>query len=465
MQSSNENIKLPERILGIMIFVVCLIVIFEPEIRSIGNSAEDPVAAIALFPLIYLIDIGLMLPIFLAVIKTKFKLAPSRNGLLFFLILSFLYGIAVFFVRNNPVLNLGTDLRVFLGLFSGLSLVVILPNKHKVLAASITLASTAFLFIGAIILFTIPGANFMSSFERTTHPSVFILYGFPLTFVGPCIVYSTLLGDRKLKILSRFNAGMLLIIAVIILQTRSLFLATLVGIVLALITIFILSIHSKRSSEKGNLLNVPWKSAILFAVIVTALLYWWSGNVNAFLIRLAGISEYETDPGISPRLLEIPVIFESMNLSNHIFGVGLNPEPILTDWQGNPYNTSHIGILNVWWRLGFPMFLTMVFMFILFMARCVKTLARLYLKPLKYKVTAETFGLMVCWSGVATTFFISCMSGGWDLSNTLSLGLLWGIYRESYKLKVPGPRLTVRKRARFFCLARMRSLQKTTFRW
>ena len=107
-------------------------------------------------------------------------------------------GSILWFGMNNPVGNLGADLRVFLALFSGLSLVVLLPNKHKTLATSIAVASTAGLLIGTIILFTIPDAEFMSSFQRTTHPSAFSLFGFTLAFIGPSIVYSSLIGNRKL---------------------------------------------------------------------------------------------------------------------------------------------------------------------------------------------------------------------------------------------------------------------------
>ena len=63
--------------------------------------------------------------------------------------------------------------------------------------------------------------------------------------------------------------------------------------------------------------------------------YWWSGHSDVFLTRLIGLSEFEIDPGIVPRLLEIPTIFESMGISDHIFGVGLNPMPILTALDGN----------------------------------------------------------------------------------------------------------------------------------
>ena len=88
-----ENIKLFKRILGLVVFVGCLTMIFETEIRSIGHSEEDPVGAIALLPGLYLLDLAMMLPIFLAVLTPKPKLPSSTNRALFFLIFSFLYGL------------------------------------------------------------------------------------------------------------------------------------------------------------------------------------------------------------------------------------------------------------------------------------------------------------------------------------------------------------------------------------
>ena len=45
-------------------------------------------------------------------------------------------------------------------------------------------------------------------------------------------------------------------IAILIVQTRSLFLTVLIGIVFALITIFVLSSKANEAQRKGNLLRV-----------------------------------------------------------------------------------------------------------------------------------------------------------------------------------------------------------------
>jgi hypothetical protein len=435
-QLTNEKIKSLNRVLGLTAFVACLIMFFETEIRSIGHLESDPVGAIALLPTFYLSDLGMILPILLVFLSPEMKKLPSPGKRVSsLLIFSFFYGIAIWLIKNNPLLGIGGDVRVFLALFSGWCLVALLPDKHKALATTITVASSAALFIGAVILFALPDTDLMTYFQRTTHPAAFSILGLPLAFVGPSIVYVSLLGDRKLTMLSWVNAGIFIIIAVLIVQTRSLALSFLIGILFALITIFVLSIQSKHSTEKGIRVKIPRTGVILCIVFVTATLYWWSGHSDDFLTRLMGLSEYDADPAIFLRLLEIPTIFESMNINDHIFGAGLNPLPILIDREGTPHNASHVGILNVWWRLGFPIFLIMVSMFALLMARWVKRLACLSFQLSKNKVSAETLGLMVCWPGIATIFLISCMSGGWSPAATLPLGVLWGIYRKFYRVR------------------------------
>ena len=424
---------------GILAFAACLIMFFEMEIRSIGRFEEEQVEAIALGPGLYLSDLGMLLPVLAYILASKSKLQFTKKRVLFITVFSFLFGIAIWSVRDNPVYGIGGDLRLFLALFSGLSLMALLPGTHRSLAASIAIASTFTLLLGIINLLTIHGVDFIYFTYRIYHPSIFILFGIPLAFVGPSIVYSSLIGDRKLNMLSWFNALAFLTIATFIIQTRSLFIVVMIEIILALVIMHVVSIHKKRISEKDNVLAMPATVIIYLIIFVVAMPLLLRGHYGEFSARMLGIFEYDTDIGIYFRLLEIPAIFESMDIYDHIFGAGLNPEPILLSEKGMSHNTAHFGIINIWWRLGFIIFLTVVFMFIYLTARCIKKLVFLYFRPLQNKITAETFFLMICWPGIAAVFFISCLSGGWAVSNMLSLGMLWGIYRIGSKM--PGPYL------------------------
>lgn len=419
MNSSNKNI------FRILVIVASLIMIFEAEIRSIGHLDTEHVQSIGLLPGVWLSDIGLFLPIFFVFLIGRFESIFFKNKMMFFLIVIFLYGLLLFLVRNNPFDLLGQDLRVFIALFTGLSIGTILPNGQKTIASSITLISASAVFIATVILFTIPGAEFISAFKRTTHPAAFILLGVPTVLIAPSIISSMLTGNKKLIAISWSSAAAFLIMSVVILQTRSTFLAVALSITIAIITMFVLSFYFNQSFKKMKSLRI----VIGFLIFVVILLYWRSDNVEFFFTRMDSAVSYQEDVGIAPRLAEISTVFESMDFIDHFLGMGLNPPLSAVSWVGISYNTFHIGILNIWWRFGFPVFLAIVYLFMKLLIKWVKNLTYLYFRSSRNKVNNETLAIIVCAPGVFSLFIISCMSGGWSLSTMLPLGMLWEIYR------------------------------------
>jgi hypothetical protein len=122
-----------------------------------------------------------------------------------------------------------------------------------------------------------------------------------------------------------------------------------------------------------------------------------------------------------------------MTAIDHIMGMGFGPDLILTDWLGIPYNTMHIGILNIWWRMGVPVFIVVLCLFFNLLVKWLMSL-RLYLfRSSWHKVTNETLANMICAPGVITLFIISWMSGGWAMSAMIPLGMLWGVHRKIAK--------------------------------
>jgi hypothetical protein len=45
-------------------------------------------------------------------------------------------------------------------------------------------------------------------------------------------------------------------------------------------------------------------------------------------------------------------------------------------------------------------------------------------------VKKGTAALIICAPGALTLVFLTCFSGGWEVTNMVSLGLLWGAYRS-----------------------------------
>lgn len=416
--------------LCVLVIVLSLILIFEVEIRSIGTQEIDTVESTELLSISMLrISIfGILLPIIFAYLLGKFNTIFYNNRILYLLIFCFVYGVLMFFIRSNPFTGLGGDILVYFGLFTGLCLGVLLPNMENTIAAGLTLTSVIPTFLATALLFSVPGADFMTSFERTTHPSAFILLGLPLSLAAPSMIYSILHRNIKWIAISWLSAGVLLVITISILQTRSQTIAVFFSVIIAIFTSIATSFYFNKKGEIRKSSKILGIVIVVFILFVLVTLYISRGNLIYFLLRMVNVSEFLEDGGISPRLEEVPQVFGSMDLFDHIFGMGFNPVSPLIDWKGNSYNSTHIGILNIWWRFGFPVFLGVIYLFTRLLIKYFKSFKYLFIQSLWNKVNNETFATIICAPGVITIFVISCMSGGWGISTTISLGILWGVY-------------------------------------
>ena len=147
---------------------------------------------------------------------------------------------------------------------------------------------------------------------------------------------------------------------------------------------------------------------------------------------MEGFYSIHDDPGIEARFEELPEFFGSMNAFDHLLGKGFNPAGVLTDPQGEPYNTLHFGILNIWWRFGLPVFIMVVILFAILFIKWLLNLKNIFFRSFSNIIPNKTTALIVCAPGVITLFVVSCMSGGWGISTMIPLGILWGVYRKIY---------------------------------
>ena len=417
-------------ILCSLVIIVSMILIFEVEIRSIGTLEMDTVESTELLSisLLRISIFGFLLPIIFAYLFGYLYPIFYNTRLLYLLVLCFIYGVFVFFIRNNPFKGFGGDILVYFGLFTGLSLGALLPNKQNTIAAGLTLTSAIPTFFATVLLFSLPGADFMSSFERTTHPSAFILLGLPLSLAAPSMIYSIFHRNVKWIAISWLSAGVLLVITILILQTRSQTIAVTLSVIIAVFTSFVTLSYFKNKGEKRSSSKTVLMVIVTFILFVLTTLFISKGNFIYFLLRMSNVYEFQSDGGIAPRLEEVPLVFGSMDIFDHIIGMGFNPVSPLIDWKGNPYNNTHVGILNIWWRFGFPVFLGVNYLFLRLLVKYFHSLKNLCIQSLWNKVDNETFATIICTPGVISIFIISCMSGGWGISTTISLGILWGIY-------------------------------------
>jgi hypothetical protein len=417
---------------SVLVIIVSLMLIFEVEIRNIGTLEIDTVESIELLSISKLrISIfGFLLPIFFAFLLGKLNAIFLNSRILYLLVVCFVYGVLNFLIRNNPFSGLGGDILVYIGLFAGLSLGALLPNMQNTIAAGLTLTSAIPTLLATALLFSVPGADFMSSFERTTHSSAFTLLGLPLSLAAPSMIYSILHRNIKWIAISWLSAGVLLVITISILQTRSQTIAVTFSVIIAIFTSLATSSYFSNKIKKRKTSKILYIVIVTFVLFVIIALYISRGNLIYFLLRMVNVSEFQEDGGIAPRLEEIPQVFGSMDIFDHIFGMGFNPVSPLIDWKGNPYNNTHVGILNIWWRFGFPVFVGVIYLFVRLLIKYFKSLKYLFIQSLWNKVNNETFATIICAPGVITIFIISCMSGGWGISTTIPLGMLWGVYRK-----------------------------------
>jgi hypothetical protein len=405
--------------------------IYNVEIRSIGHLELEQVDPIDLFSIsiLKMSFLGLLIPIVLLSYLGKFKSILFNERLNHFIVFSVLYGVMIYFIRNNPFLGIGGDLLVCFGLFTGLSLGALLPKTQKSIAIGLTFTSAVPTFIATVLLISLPDVDLFQSFVRTTHPSAFILLGLPITLTAPSMIYSILHRNVKLIAISWLSAGVLLVISISILQTRSQAIAVAFSIIISVFTCFIPSYYLNKRLKIRKPSKIAWKAIVTIIIFVLTTLYISKGNLSHFYLRMGNIYTYQEDSGIAPRLEEVPLVFGSMNLFDHISGMGLNPVSLLFDWRGYPYNTIHAGILNIWWRFGFPIFLAVIYLFGRLLIKYIYSLKYLCIESLWNKVNNETIATIICAPGVITVFIISCMSGGWGISTTISLGILWEFYR------------------------------------
>jgi len=417
-------------IFKLVIFYLSLVMVFEQDIRSIGVPEDTPIKAFNLFSTIYIMDIGLLLPIVIVGFSGLSNILIRENKLLYFTFAIYLYGLFLFFINGNPTTNIGLDLRLCLALFSGLCLVALLPRNNYKIVINIVIVELCFLTLTALNLLFLPDAMWANDFYRTTSPAAFSLICLPVIFIGPSLVYAAILKNKKLSLMIWLNTGILFFISVVVLQTRSLVIAELISIVIALLVIRSLSFKPQAKIKKNKSSKTFLIGLIFIISFALILLNYFGSGVDAFIDRMINITELEDDVGIAPRLAELPIIFESMSLTNHIFGVGLNPESILTDWQGNSYNASHFGIINIWWRFGAPVFLIIIFLYFISLGRAIRVLFLIR----RIEMTPKFLMDIVCLPGLASAFSTALMSGGWGLASMLNLGLWWGIHRTGSRL-------------------------------
>jgi hypothetical protein len=245
------------------------------------------------------------------------------------------------------------------------------------------------------------------------------------------MIFSIILRNRILVLISWSASSLLLLVSILVLQTRSLAIAVALGIIIAALTTFyIYPFGNLKNSEFYSLKFLKMLIAVFIIGIIAFSMYSWHGNFEPFLIRMQGALEPTIDGGIATRFDEVITVFSPMKIFDHVIGMGLSPTTNLTDLQGTPHSAMHFGLLNIWWRLGLPIMVVVVFLFIKMFYKWIIDLNVLHSTSTEDRLSNKIFANIVCTPGVIVLFAVSCMSGGWGISTMIPLGILWGVYRK-----------------------------------
>lgn len=419
------------RYLWIVIWIVTLLSLFEVEIRSVGKA--DAMNPVNILPGFWLSDFGLTLPIIFALLSGGLIYFFGKRLFIYFL-LTCCYGMFLFFVRSNSFDALGLDLRICLALMTGLSLVHIVPDDDKSVVSMLNIISLLSVIMAIYHLLSIPGLD-LSYGERVTNDTANILISIPLILAAPIIIFSVLTKNKKNMIMVWATMLLFIFLVVVIMKTRSSFLALAWALLLSLTPWLYLS--RKRMSMK--MIRNTALICALTILILTVIFIDQRVNFEEFIERMTDTGEDFTSLW---RKFEVLLVLETMTPADLLIGMGFNPpSPLFTVLEGGwavagvSYNSLHIGILNVWWRFGFIIFVAWMLMVLYLVVLWLKSLKRLKRSKNKINSGNPDLGMTVCAPGVFVLIFISLLSGGWSVHAFLALGMILGLYYKISKQK------------------------------
>jgi hypothetical protein len=408
---------------AVLFIIICVLIQYEVSLRSMGlmMMAEG----IRLGPAVWFADVGLVAPIFLCIIMNRFDLIIGRR-LVVAITLCFAYGGIIFLARGNAWESIGTDVRAYVAILSGIAMVLLLRRRVKDIVLMLNLICLILIILSIWSILSLPDFNLSTVYERRTDPIAFLLLGSASILLCPALIGAYIYGNRALVFIGWTNIFIVLVDSIVLVQTRSLFITTLCSAVLGLIS----SLGMSRSAWAGkgkNRIAFGYATVVISLVMAVAAIVWRSESYDSFAMRMLNAMESSEDVGLRPRLDEIDIVKDSMGSLDLVVGMGLNPPNILIDWVGNEYDVMHIAILNIWWRFGGIIFCVVI----LNLLRLVAEWMRYVLWSRSKRVrTGKIVASAVCVPGAIVWIVMSLTSGGWGKESMIGLGMLMGLYWE-----------------------------------
>ncbi len=410
-----------------MMWVTCLLMVFESQVRSMGRN--EPYAGTMLIPGFWLSDVGLILPVLvvLASGRLRSRLFKSRGLLIYIAAVS--YGVAVGLASGNWSSAIATDLRTSLGLVTGLCLAAMVPRRPRSLVAAVVVTSASAIVISTWVLLHSHGVAAISSLGRATTPGFFNINGLSYCLLAPSLILSSVAGGKMLRAISWLSGGFALLVAVVLTETRSLAGTVALSLFLGVAGAVALLAPSRSSGTARKALGKTVGMVVLLCVLVGVVGARYEDRVSAFLSRVRMKGGVTTDINYIERKDEAIAPFRQMDLFDHLTGMGFGAKSPRLGLDGEGVFDLHVGVLNVWWRLGVLWFVGLMAGLLLLIWKYGQAFSRARRRSGRPNQLRKATAIVACAPGVLALAATSLISGGWAVSATISLGIVWGIYR------------------------------------
>ncbi len=410
--------EVPHLLLWGIVWAASVLMIFEPQIRNaLGDQSEQ--LSTSLLPGVWLSDIGLLLPIILVVFSPRLKALLMSRRLLGIYGLVVTYGVIWGLMRGNFFSAVMAEVRISLALVTGLCLVLLAPQRPQSLARGMIGVSLAAVCVSILAISTSSTYTQLTAVIGVSDPVYFIVISVALCLLAPSIILAHVIGSRTLILAAWFNVGLALVSAVIVAITRTLSYTLILSVVLAMVGVVVLLYATKQKRR------LKWLGAWLLVLALAAglAISAQQAQFEAFWTRVQ-MQGTEADINWLTRVNEAQDALNTMTFADQLIGQGFGTQSPVRAITGETVYILHIGILNVWWRLGLPAFVVFGWLLLRFGQEYFSSL----IQALKFRLSSKVRAMIICAPGVWALLMTFLVSGGWSVAAMLSLGILWGVY-------------------------------------
>jgi hypothetical protein len=226
--------------------------------------------------------------------------------------------------------------------------------------------------------------------------------------------------------------GLATMTSMLIMRTRTFSLVFALSLLMAVVSVLVLAkLQSRITSDRASRRRRPQTIyLLLFLMVIVSVSMWQQERVQLFMERLIQPAQFgiESDANAVYRVDEARLALTSMSWGDHLVGMGFGVQ--LSDFEIRPTFALHIGIVNLWWRLGVLPFSVVAILLIWSVVHYLQSLIFLrYGSLVEAPRIGKAMTTVICAPGIMALGLMALASGGWAIGPMMSLGMLWGLQR------------------------------------